>query len=170
MEIKYNLTEDDYINFNMFHIRNSKSAMRSLKIQRFAVPIIYIILPFVFPNALDSTFIFTLITFFIVSILWVVFYPKYFYKSVNRRLKKMIKEGKNEGLIGEHKLITTVEGITDTTSYGETKVNWSGIKSLKEDSDYLYIYNSSVSAYILPKRDLKDVEQIRDYLNSRIPE
>lgn len=87
MEIKYNLTEDDYINFNMFHIKNSKSAMRSLKGQRFAVPIIYIILPFVFPNALDSTFIFTLVAFLIVSILWVIFYPKYFYKSVNRRLK-----------------------------------------------------------------------------------
>lgn len=82
----------------------------------------------------------------------------------------MIKEGKNEGLIGEHKLTTTEEGITDANSTGETKVNWSGIKRMKEDSNYLYIYSTSVSAYILPKRDLKDVEQIREYLKSRIPE
>lgn len=82
----------------------------------------------------------------------------------------MIREGKNEGLIGEHKLITTAEGITDTTSTGETKVNWSGIKSLRENSDYLYIYNSSVSAYILPKRELENVEVERDFLKTRFPE
>lgn len=82
----------------------------------------------------------------------------------------MINEGRNDGLIGQHNLILTEDGIVHSTSSGETKVSWSGIKNLKEDNDYLYIYNTSISAYILPKRDIKNVEQIRDYLKSRIPQ
>ncbi|MBT2701126.1 YcxB family protein [Bacillus sp. ISL-40] len=170
MEVNYNLTEEDYINFNMFHIKNSQSTMRSLKIQRFSIPIIYIILSFVLSNIGDIPFLFLFIPFLIVSIIWVIFYPKYFYKRVIHRIKKMINEGKNDGLIGEHNIIMTEEGIVDSTPTGETKVNWSGINNLKEDQEYLYVYNTSISAYILPKRDLKNVEQIRDYLISRIPQ
>jgi hypothetical protein len=144
--------------------------MRSLIIQRFSIPLIYIILSFVLSNIGDIPFLFLFIPFFIVSIIWVIFYPKYFYKRVIHRLKKMINEGRNDGLIRQHNLILTEDGIVHSTSSGETKVSWSGIKNLKEDNDYLYIYNTSISAYILPKRDIKNVEQIRDYLKSRIPQ
>lgn len=168
MEVSYNLTEEDYIHFNMFHIKNSKSTIQTLKIQRFSVPIIYIIISFVFSKILEIPFLYMLIPFLILSLIWVVFYEKYFNKSIIRRLKKMMNEGENDGLIGEHHLVITEEGIVDTTSTGETRVNWSGIKYLKEDNEYFYIYNSSVSAYILPKRDLENVDQIRDYLTSRI--
>lgn len=81
----------------------------------------------------------------------------------------MFNEGKNEGLLGEHRLIMSEEGMVDLTSTEETKINWSGIKGLKEDSDYFFIYNTAVSACILSKRDLKDVEIVRDYFIERIP-
>ena len=35
MEIHYNLTEEDYINFNLYHIKNSKAGKRALVLQRF---------------------------------------------------------------------------------------------------------------------------------------
>ena len=35
MEINYNLTEEDYLNFNMFHVKNSKAVKRTLNMQRF---------------------------------------------------------------------------------------------------------------------------------------
>ena len=36
----------------------------------------------------------------------------------------MIKEGKNDGLLGEHHMILSEEGIIEFTVNGETKVNW----------------------------------------------
>jgi len=167
MEIKYNLTEEDYIHFNLFHIKNSKTAIRSLNIQRFIGPIIFIISAFVFSKIGDVPFLGLFITFLVMSILWIFLYPKYFYSHVIRHVKKMIKEGKNDGLLGEHKMMLTEEGIIDTTANGETKVNWSGIESYKEDNDYFYLYNSSVSAYILPKRKL-DSEEIRNFFTTKI--
>ena len=168
MKINYSLTEEDFLNFNMFHIKNSKTAIRALNMQRFITPIIFLILSYVISKVGNISFLELFITFLIVSILWIIFYPKYFYHHIIRHVKKMIKEGKNDGLIGQHSLNMTEEGIVDSTSFDENKVTWSGIKAFKEDKKYFYLYNSSVSAYILPKRDLHSVEEIRNYLKTKL--
>ncbi|MFZ0443610.1 MAG: YcxB family protein [Bacillus sp. (in: firmicutes)] len=168
MEIDYQLTEDDYLNFNMFHVKNSKAIRRTLNMQRFLTPIIFIIASFVLPKIGSISFLGVFITFLVVSILWIIFYPRYFYSYVIRNTKKMIKEGKNDDLLGKHHMILSEEGIIDSTSNGETKVTWSGIQTVSEDKHNIYLYNSSVSAYILPKRELADVEQIKTYFKSKL--
>lgn len=168
MEIKYNLTEEDYVNFNLFHFKNSESASKSLNMQRYSIPFIYLIVAYVFSNLADIPFLYAFIPFLIAGILWVLFYPKYFQKRIRSQTKKMIKEGKNEGLLGEHSMLLTEDGIVDTNSNGETKVNWSGIIKMKEDQSNLYLYNSSVSAYILPKRELKNLNEVRAYFEAKL--
>lgn len=168
MEIKYNLTEEDYLNFNMFHVKNSKTIKRTLNTQRFITPIIFIALPFIFSKIGNTPFFGLFIAFLLVSIIWILFYPKFFYNSVIRNTRKIIKEGKNDGLLGEHHMILTEEGIVDSTPSGETKVTWSGIKAFKEDEHNIYLFNSSVSAYILPKRELHDVEEMKTYFKSKL--
>lgn len=80
----------------------------------------------------------------------------------------MIREGKNEGLLGEHTMTLSEDGIVDSNPNGETKVNWTGIIKLKEDDSNIYLYNSSVSAYIIPKRELKDLEGLKNYMTSKL--
>ena len=169
MEIKYHITEEDYLKFNLFHINNSESANKSLKTQRFATPFVYIIFAYIFANIADIPFLYALIPFLIVGILWVIFYPKYFQTRILSQTKKMLREGKNEGLLGEHTMILSEDGIVDSNPNGETKVNWSGIIKLQEDESNLYIYNSAVSAYIIPKRELNVVEDVREYIKSKLP-
>jgi YcxB-like protein len=168
MEINYNLTEEDYLNFNMFHVKNSKVVKRTLNMQRFLTPIIFIVASFVLSKVGSMSFLGVFITFLVVSILWIIFYPRYFYSYVIRNTKKMIKEGKNDGLLGEHRMVLSEDGIIDSTSNSETKVTWLGIKTLSEDRQNIYLYNSSVSAYILPKRELDDVGEIKTYLKSKV--
>ncbi|WP_100330417.1 YcxB family protein [Bacillus xiapuensis] len=168
MEIKYNLTEQDYLNFNMFHVKNSKAVKRTLNMQRFLTPILFVIASFVLSKVGSMYFLGLFIAFLVVSILWIIFYPKYFYSYVIRNTKKMIKEGRNDGLLGEHHMILSEEGIIDSTSKSETKASWSGIQTLSEDKHNIYLYNSSVSAYILPKRELDDAEEIKTYLKSKV--
>jgi hypothetical protein len=169
MEINYHLTEEDYLKFNMFHIKNSESANKSLKTQRYATPFVYIIFSYIFANLADIPFLYALVPFLLVGILWVIFYPKYFQSRILSQTKKMIREGKNEGLLGEHTMILRDDGIVDSNPNGETRVNWSGIIKLLEDESNLYVYNSSVSAYIIPKRDLTDVGVVREYIKSNLP-
>lgn len=168
MEINYHLTEEDYLNFNMYHVKNSKAAMKSLNLQRFLSPVFFIIFAYMFSSLVEIEFLGIFITFLVISILWIIFYPKYFYAHVRRQTKKMIQEGENEGLLGSHHLLMTEEGIIETTSSGETRVNWSSLKDFKEDDDNFYIYNSGLSAIILPKRILTKIDQVRSYIESKI--
>lgn len=168
MKINYNLTEEDYINFNLYHVKNSKTAKKALNRQRFLSPVIFMISAYVISTFGGMPFLSLFISFFITSVLWVIFYPKYFYGLITRNSKKMFKEGKNDGLLGDHSLIMTDEGIVDASLNRESKVVWSGIESFKEDNDNLYLYVSSVSAYILPKRELHHVDELRDIIKSKV--
>jgi hypothetical protein len=168
MEIKYTITEDDYIKFNLYHILNSKTGRKSLKTQRFAVPIVYIIIAYIFANIADIPFLSILIPFALMGGLWSIFYPKYYKNFITRYTRKLIKEGKNDGLLGNHSMSLTDEGIVDISSNGETKVKWAGIIKFQEDDTNLYLYNSSVSAYIIPKREVSELKELKDYLNSKL--
>ncbi|MED5051508.1 YcxB family protein [Anoxybacillus rupiensis] len=168
MEIRYRLTEEDYVQFNLFHIKHSKAARRTLTIQRVIPPVLFLLVAWVFAEIGHASFLGLLITFSIVAVLWVIFYPSYFDRAIIRSAKRMMKDGNNEGLLGEHHLVMTEEGIVDSTSYGETKVSWGGIKAFKEDRHSFYLYNSAVSAYIIPKRELKNIEEIRSYLHTKL--
>ncbi|MBP1913882.1 hypothetical protein [Lederbergia galactosidilytica] len=44
MEINYGLTEEDYLNFNLFHAKNSNTVKRALNIQRFLFPLLLIVI------------------------------------------------------------------------------------------------------------------------------
>ncbi|MEV2867598.1 hypothetical protein ABNC46_08035 [Paenibacillus larvae] len=47
MKIQCETTADDFITFNMYHMKHAKSIQRSLLIQRFIIPLIYIMIPFI---------------------------------------------------------------------------------------------------------------------------
>lgn len=79
----------------------------------------------------------------------------------------MLKEGKNDGLLGERYMTLSEQGVIDASSSGESNVNWAAIKSIKEDDSHFYLYNSAVSAYILPKKAIGNVEELRSYIKRK---
>ncbi|ARF17020.1 YcxB family protein [Sporosarcina ureae] len=168
MEIHYDLTEQDVVAFNLYHVKNSKVGKNSLQWQRYISPLIFLLFAYFLSIFTDMAKGPLFATFALTSILWVIFYPKYFYYHITRQVSKMLRAGKNEGLVGEHSMKMNKIGIVDQTSVGETKVQWSGVKQLIEDADYFYIYMSTVSAYIIPKRDVYSVDGLKSYIQQRI--
>ena len=73
MEIKYNLTEEDYLNFNLFHVKNSNTVKRALNIQRFLFPVLFIVISYLFSKMTEISFLGVFIPFLLISILWVIF-------------------------------------------------------------------------------------------------
>ncbi|PIC57148.1 hypothetical protein CSV80_10595 [Sporosarcina sp. P12(2017)] len=168
MEIHYELTEQDVIAFNLYHVKNSKVGKNSLQWQRYISPLIFLLFAYFLTIFTDMAKGPLFVTFGLTAILWVIFYPKYFYFHITRQVSKMLKGGKNEGLVGEHFMKLNKTGIADQTAVDETKVQWAGVKQLIEDPDYFYIYTSTVSAYIIPKRDVYSVDGLKTYVQQRI--
>ncbi|MFD1030235.1 YcxB family protein [Metaplanococcus flavidus] len=168
MELNYKLTEEDYIDFNLFHAKNSKAVKKQVTMQRVLVPVMYIILAFLGLVFLDMPFLFLFIPFLLMGILWFIFYPAYFYRLIKRNSTKMMREGKNEGVLGAHKMIFTEDGLREISPKGEMSISWSGIESFGEDPSGFYLYNSGMSALIIPKKELGNSEEVSRFLDGKI--
>lgn len=168
LRITYSLDEEAYLDFNVYHIKNSKTAKKSMTIQRFLGPVLFLIVPFIFADLINVSLVGLFITFFAISIFWVMVYPAYYLRLVRNGVRKMIKEGKNDGAFGERTLFFNEEGIHETGPAGESKVYWRGIEGMGEDETNFYLYVSAVSAFIIPKRNLEDSQGIKRFLEEKI--
>lgn len=164
MELIFELTEEDYINYNLDHSKKSPSMKKSILIQRIMGPVIFVIAPFVIIQFSEIPLWYWLMIFGLSSIAWFVYYPKYTMWEIKRRVKKMLEEGNNENLFNQRKLLLTDEGITETSSIGASNISWDKIESLEETEDYLYIYISSVSAHIVPKRIFENLDEQEEFV------
>lgn len=168
MELNYEITEKDYVDFNLFHAKNSKAIQKQITIQRLLVPVIYLLLAVIVSIAMDLPFLLLFIPLLIVSIGWFFYYPAHFYRTVKRNAGKMMKEGKNKGVLGEHTMIFTDEGLREISPKGEMTISWSGIEQFGEAPSGFYLYNSGMSALIIPKRELKNIDAVSSFLAGKI--
>jgi len=168
MEIQYHLTEEDYVKFNLFFMKNSETARKALNMQRFLAPVFFIFVSFLLAKIADMNFIGLFVIFAVISILWIWLYPKYFDHFVIRKTRKVLSEADNPGLLGEHRLLLSEEGITETTAKSETRAAWSGIQDIKEDQHSLYLFNSAVSAFIIPKRATADIQAVKAFVMAKM--
>ena len=58
---------------------------------------------------------------------------------------------KDKGVIGEHTLEITDEGLVESTEVNRSLSNWSAPFRIREMRRYVYIYISSGSAHVVPK-------------------
>lgn len=168
MELNYKLTEEDYIDFNVFHAKHSQAVQKQVKLQRILVPLMYIVLAVLATSFLDVPFLVLFIPLVAVAVLWFLFYPAYFYRLIKRNATKMMREGKNDAVLGEHTMIFTDQGLREISPKGEMSVSWSGIENYGEDDSGFYLYNSGMSALIIPKRELGDSAGVGSFLAGKI--
>lgn len=168
MELNYKLNEEDYLDFNLFHAKNSPAVQKQVTMQRIFVPVLYIVLAILASIFLDMPFLILFIPFLIIGILWSIFYPAYFYRLIKRNATKMMREGKNEGVLGAHKMIFTEDGLREISPKGELSISWSGIENFGEGPSGFYLYNSGLSALIIPKKELGNSEEVGGFLKGKI--
>lgn len=168
MEITYEITEEAYLTFNLYHVKYSKTIRKSLFLQRVLVPIFYLVVAVMLSFVLDVPLVFLVIPFLILGIIWAIFYPHYFYWHIRRSAKKLLREGQNKGVLGKHTMIFTEEGLREVNETGEETVSWTGIENIGEDAANFYLYNSGLTAFIVPKSGLRDVTEMRQFLLKNI--
>ena len=163
MEIEFKLSEEDYINFNVDHTKKSPTMRKNVTFIRILGPVVFLIAPFVIISFSEIPLWYWITLFGIASILWLIYYPRHFDWDMRRKMKKMLQEGNNENLFKEIKIILTKEGIIQKNKTGESFTKWDDVDSVDETDDYIYIYNSSISAFIIPKRAFKDENARKEF-------
>lgn len=150
-EFKINLDDGDYLLFNQYHLLNSPSGKKLLNVNRFIAPIISLMLIFIFciSGADLGLIIVEAILLGIISIWWLFNSKKKILKSMNKRIMKLKKEGRlpysNEAI-----LKFDDERIHEITPNTENTTKYSLIEKVAVTEKAIYIYISSIQAYILP--------------------
>lgn len=165
MHVEYVLTKEDYLEFNIFHMTYSKSLRKSLFVQRYLVSFIFLIVPFVVARFTSIPLWYWLTVFGLVYVLWVVFYWKYFRWTLGRRISRMIDEGKNVDMLGKQSLRLDEDGIVNTSRLSESKTNYEAVEKVIETKEYVYIYISSIMAYIIPVKSFGSIDQKEELIN-----
>lgn len=167
MQINYDLTKEDYIDFNMHHGLRSKTVKKSIFLQQYIIPIVYLIVPFFLEDFKSPKFKYCMGVFIVIAIMWIVFYKKYLNSYMKKRIIKMMDEGDTLKNCGNKVMIISEEGIEDIGEHDQSKLKWDGVYKIEESDKHIFIYTNSMSAYVIPIRALDNKERFLDVLNSR---
>jgi hypothetical protein len=160
MKINYNFELNDWMAFQEFHLSESKQFKKTKLITTLTVPIVYglFILNDAIKGELDliPTSIFT-----VISILWMIYYPKRLTIRTLKKVKKILEDPSNSKIFGIHTIELSEQGLKITKPESENFINWNGLIRIAETKNYYFIYNSTISAIVIPK--VKIEENLSDF-------
>lgn len=68
--------------------------------------------------------------------------------------KKMAKDIEQKEAFCEHTLSLSADGVRDKTANSESFNTWNSLAKITSNENYVFIYNTPVTAYIIPKREI----------------
>lgn len=167
MKISFELTIDDWMEFQKYYLSISKQFQRAKTIIIIMIPSMLII-PLLFDYSRGEFSYFNLISFFVFSILGILFIPRLSEKYSLLSARKMLDEGDNSALLGNHEIEFTGDYFFVKEPGSECKIKWSAINKIEENEKYIFIFITSVTAYIIPKFKITDgKEKVFQFIRSK---
>ena len=148
LSLTYTLTMDDIVAWSQHHYAHSALCRRGFWIWRIVLCAI-LFATVVAATARDAIGI--TLGLLGAGVYYYIF-PRLSRRGVARLVKKSYAEGKNKGLLGEHRLVITDDGFASSTEVGEGKISWAGIERIVEIPGYTFVYGSALSAAVVPER------------------
>ncbi len=167
MEIEYELTIDDLLNYEMYQHDHFKYTRRLRLIFQFLLPIIlFVVLVYIILAKNHQIFIDIglAVIFGVVSVIWFILFPSKFREQLKKVGRKLIEEGRNKTKLCNRRMVFTPEGISSASEFWESKTYWKAIDRFVSTDDYVYIFISTTGAIIIPKRVFHDESQYEEFL------
>lgn len=168
MDIEFDFEIDDWMALHDHTLRESKQFKKSKLIVVSMMPLMMAsIITIDFLRGKVNTVLVVIFT--ILSILWVIFYPKRMHKRAIKKTREILENGDNSGVLGKNKLTLNENGIIHSLPDSEQIIKWSGIKRLVDTETHYFLFDSAVSAIIIPKQKIEnDLEQLDQLLKSKL--
>ncbi len=153
MTVRFSLDMDDWLAFNEYYFRTSPEMKKTRRNAIIVFPVAMALTALAM--SLDSPMPWAFYALLAVaSLAWVLFYPRRFEKNALKKARKLLAEGDNSGLLCEQEFQFGEDGLRVATNNSTETMAWDRIKKLVATDGYYYLYNSAVSAYILPRAKL----------------
>ncbi len=162
----YNVTEQDYLEFNKNHLKNSKEGKSLITVYRLLAFVIAIC---PIPNLLEIGFsnpFLTIIELLLVMIGVILFIcaDKFALWCVSIAAKHRKKSGKMN-YTPEGTISFDEEQIIDVCETSEMKIKYSVLEKVYVTPVAFYFYISSMQAFILPYKSFSSQQQLDEFFN-----
>ncbi|HUD46221.1 MAG TPA: YcxB family protein [Candidatus Baltobacteraceae bacterium] len=171
MEFTYQVTLEDLMQFGEHVYRTSNRIRREKRFWCVVIPSLFA------AGALDyywhyRAFDWILILIISQAVCSTVFLPRFFDRSSLRQVYRSYVTKPEASDVGTSRLVITNDSVTEIVSTRQTKVDWRDICKVETLEGRTYVYNSSQSAIIIPRRGFacdRAYEDLLAEISNRLP-
>ncbi len=151
MHLEFNFTEEDLIDFNLYHMAHSPTERRSIFTGRLVTALLVVIVAF----SLVLSFgwhidLLVVVSVLVGAIFAFMIYPRFLRRSAVRHIRKLLREGDNAAVFGPESMTFSQDGIFEKDAMGERRYNWSAVQRVVENGKHIFLYVSSTRALVIP--------------------
>lgn len=176
MRFTFDLTEQDYLDFNIFVIQSYQFYKKQKKIFHIlftAIPLATGFVNWIFTREgrLDIVELVMFLVMALLSVVFYIFFPKVFDALNIRNVKKILfKEGKLN-ILGERSLTFEEDRLHHVGSGEEAWIGYEKITKIMTSDQAMYLFTAPAMAVILPLRAFssqEEKERLAEFLSSKI--
>ena len=175
MKLHFTVTEQAYLDFNIWHIEHSAAMRKLARRVRLALPVTLSLLGLGFCGFMTYRFGIRTVSFvylggcLAIAALWYALYPRRYRKTMKKRLKAYFAEGNGKEFLGNFTLELLDDRLRMAGADGATESAYGKVGNVIENKGCLYIYTGSMTAVILPLDTFGSEEAYREF-RSRLEE
>jgi predicted DNA repair protein MutK len=164
MQIEFERTPQDIIDFHLYEMQHSAVSRRSLRAWRWASALIaaalggglYLFTPRYFNwITIGAALVAALVVF--------ALYPIFVRWAAVGELRKLLREGNNDAILGRQLVRIAPEGIFASNRSGESIIKWSAVQKVSEGPKHLFLYTSALSALLIPTNCFKSEQDRQEF-------
>lgn len=159
MKLEYSLTNDDFLEHQLYEASISKRIKSKRFKMRIISPLIYLGFG-LFSLFANNNYILAAV-FLIIAILWFLFYPRRSKKRHIKHYKNHIKDHYKNRINKVAELEFNKDYILSKDSSSESKISTTEIISLIELKNHLFLKLNSGFSLIIPKRAIENVSDFK---------
>ncbi|MBQ6893365.1 MAG: YcxB family protein [Clostridia bacterium] len=164
MRYKFNikLTENDYYEFNEFHGLRSKQGKQAILTLRVAIAVLFCIMALI--SLYGGGFSYGTLVVLLFVVIFELGLPSFFRRNIKANLKAMKKNGKMA--FSPESIIEFYEDkLIEETDVNKTEQKYVSVEKVCViTGKFIYIYISSVQAYIIPAMAFKDAAEFDEFV------
>lgn len=170
MKLEYRLEKQDYINFNMEYLVDSDIVRKFFFFQKIFIALTLFLGLFIIKKRYGVANIYLAIFYVLIYFSWSIAEGLLISFIMRKKLGNNIRE--NPKLIGDKLIFIKDDGIHDLSGKKEVIIKWKYVKFLEDVEDYLYVFTTLNSGYIIPRaalegRELEFVESVNSKIGSK---
>ena len=168
MSIDFEIWREDLVRFMLFHHRSSPATRRQRNMAMLAICLCCgLLLAIIGYFASQSPELWLVAAAVLVAlVIGLIRYPKIHEQKLRNLVERMYSEGRNLLLYGPRRVGLTPHYLNNASPHSQSVTRWLAVEKVVVGEEALYIYISSVSSIVVPRRAFSSDDHFQTFVHT----